>query len=201
MIPWSETHPYLRGALLTLMFVTMCFALCLLPPVLSRKGCIKKLALCLCGVVSFAGIVLFGSGMKASYYSVNQGALTLRCEQLRVWLIVAGLVVVNSYLAMVLRQELRYRKNAITPDSVKESLDHLPTGLCFCDGNGTVMLSQSSDVRPVSENCGQRFAGWDVVLGDPQQRDATGECHAADRGGTSLFPTAGWQCLGLQTIH
>ena len=141
MIPWSETHPYLRGALLTLMFVTICFAMCLLPSVLSRKGRIKKLALCLCGVVSFAGIVLFGSGMKASYYSVNQGALTVRCEQLRVWLIVAGLVVANGYLAMILRQELRYRKNAITPDSVKESLDHLPTGLCFCDGNGNVMLS------------------------------------------------------------
>jgi len=138
---WIETHLYFRGLILTAMFITMCFALCLTPSAWRRRGWVNKLLLCLCAAVSFGAIVCFGSGLKASYYTLSQSRFTIRCEAAPVWAVAAGLLSVNGYLAAFLARELRHRKNTITPDSVKESLDHLPTGLCFCDKDGSVMLA------------------------------------------------------------
>lgn len=138
---WSELHPYLRGLILTGLFVTMCMALCMIPNRFRRRGILTKPLLIVCGIVSFAFVVMLGAGMKASYYGNNQGAVSLWAERLHMVVPVAALLIMNGYLVALLIAEIRYRKNAITPDSIKESLDHLNTGLCFSDENGMVMLA------------------------------------------------------------
>jgi hypothetical protein len=44
------------------------------------------------------------------------------------------------FLVWILIKEYKLRKNSISPLSVKESFDNLPTGLCFSQPNGMVQL-------------------------------------------------------------
>ncbi len=43
----------------------------------------------------------------------------------------------------LLLRVLRYQKNVVTKDSIKESADNLPVGLCFAKKNGFVLLANS----------------------------------------------------------
>ena len=141
MLIWSELHPYLRGLVLTGLFVMMCISLCLIPNVFRRGGVLKKLLLILCVTVCAACIVLLGAGMKASYYAVSQGAASLWVEGLSGAVPALILLIAWVCLAVLLAGEIRYRKKKITRSSVRESIDHLPTGLCFSNKIGVVLLA------------------------------------------------------------
>ena len=45
-----------------------------------------------------------------------------------------------AFIVFIAIGEFRYRKNSVSSLSIKESFDHLPTGLCFSRENGTVQL-------------------------------------------------------------
>lgn len=141
MLSWSELHPYLRGLVLTGLFVMMGMGLCMIPNVFRRGGVLKKLLLILCVTVCAACAVLFGAGMKASYYAVSQGAASLWAEGLSGAVPVLILLIACICLAVLLAGEIRYRKKKITRSSVRESIDHLPTGLCFSNEIGVVLLA------------------------------------------------------------
>lgn len=141
MLSWSELHPYLRGLVLTGLFVMMGMGLCMIPNVFRRGGVLKKLLLILCVTVCAACVVLFGAGMKASYYAVSQGAASLWAEGLSGAVPVLVLLIACICLAVLLAGEIRHRKKKITRSSVRESIDHLPTGLCFSNEIGVVLLA------------------------------------------------------------
>ena len=160
MIAWCELPVHVQGMILTSMTLTLCFGLYLMPVVLRQKNTSKKLFLCVTASVCFAAVVMLGSGMKASYYSLAQSELTQWCESWPFFIPVLLLAAANTYLISLLVREVRYRNHTITPRSIKESLDHLPTGLCFCDKNGTIMLA---NLR-MYELC-QRIIGRDLQNG------------------------------------
>ena len=54
---------------------------------------------------------------------------------LLVWLAIA------AFFVMVIVEEVNRRKMAITPSSIKESLDQLETGLCYAQPNGLILLT------------------------------------------------------------
>ena len=141
MLIWSELHPYLRGLVLTGLFVMMCISLCLIPNVFRRGGYLKKISLILCVAISFGCVIVFGAGMKASYYGVSQGAGSLWVEGISGAVPVLVLLAVGIFLAALLAREIRYRKKSVTRSSVRESIDHLPTGLCFSNKIGVVLLA------------------------------------------------------------
>lgn len=141
MMTWSELHPYLRGLILTGLFVMMCIGFCVIPNRFRRGGGVKKLLLILGVMVCIACLVLFGAGMKASYYDVSQGAASLWAEGVSAFVPVLVLLTMGIYLSMLLAEVIRYRKKAVTQFSVRESVDHLPTGLCFSKNNGVVLLA------------------------------------------------------------
>ena len=45
------------------------------------------------------------------------------------------------YGGFVIRRERMTAKNEVTPASIREALDNLPSGLCFSDENGTPLLT------------------------------------------------------------
>jgi signal transduction histidine kinase len=141
MLIWSELHPYLRGLVLTGLFVMMCISLCLIPIVFRRGGTLKKILLFLCASGSFGCVTLFGAGMKGAYYGVSQSAASLWVEGISGAVPALILLAVGIFLAALLIEEVRYRKKTITRSSVRESIDHLPTGLCFSNKIGVVLLA------------------------------------------------------------
>ena len=141
MLIWIELHPYLRGLVLTGLFVMMCISLCLVPNVFRRGGVLKKISLILCASISFGCVTMFGAGMKGAYYGVSQSAASLWVEKISGAVPVLILLAVGIFLAVLLIEEIRYRKKTITRSSVRESIDHLPTGLCFSNKIGVVLLA------------------------------------------------------------
>ena len=141
MMIWRDLHPYLRGLVLTAQFAMMCMGVCMIPNVFRRGGYLKKSSLILCVAISFGCVIVFGAGMKASYYGVSQGAGSLWVEGISGAVPVLVLLAVGIFLAALLAGEIRYRKKSVTRSSVRESIDHLPTGLCFSNKIGVVLLA------------------------------------------------------------
>lgn len=160
MIAFCELPAHLQGLILTAMALTLCFGLGLLPAVLRQQNSLKKLFLCVTVAVCFAAVVILGCGIKASYYDLAQSEFARWGEGWPVWIPLLLLAAANAYLTSLLLREIRYRQHTITPRSIKESLDRLPTGLCFCDKNGTIMLANPR----MYELC-QRIIGRDLQNG------------------------------------
>lgn len=58
------------------------------------------------------------------------------------WLVYALLGCISAVIMFVQLQQLqRYQAEHITPASIKETLDFLPAGVCICDDEGHVLLS------------------------------------------------------------
>ncbi len=64
---------------------------------------------------------------------------------LKGWPVIAVLTI--AYLVVLIRGEFIFRKNEITPSSIKESLDHLPDGALFAAQNGRVLLVNEAMLR------------------------------------------------------
>lgn len=62
-------------------------------------------------------------------------------SQMPAWVLFLLLPLVYGWVLSLLYEDSRFRRNAITQAAVKESLDNLPTGLCFSDRSGAVLLS------------------------------------------------------------
>ena len=113
MLIWIELHPYLRGLVLTGLFVMMCISLCLVPNVFRRGGVLKKISLILCASISFGCVTMFGAGMKGAYYGVSQSAASLWVEKISGAVPVLILLAVGIFLAVLLIEEIRYRKRPL----------------------------------------------------------------------------------------
>ena len=58
------------------------------------------------------------------------------------WGLYAGLEVLSAaILVLLLRDDQRYRRNHLTPDAIRETVNLLPEGICISAPDGTVLLS------------------------------------------------------------
>lgn len=93
------------------------------------------------------------------------------------------------YCGSVIRRERMTAKNEITPSSIREALDNLPSGLCFSDENGMPLLTNRKMYQLAEEATG-RFCRnaevmWREVLEFEGQK-GIGRLHNED------FPTFHW---------
>lgn len=93
------------------------------------------------------------------------------------------------YGGFVIRRERMTAKNEITPASIREALDNLPSGLCFSDENGMPLLTNRRMYQLAEEATG-RFCRnaevmWREVLGFEGQKGIV-RLHNED------FPTFHW---------
>lgn len=99
------------------------------------------IVLLVCTAAIAVMLLLYASVIPAERAPAHIPPLSLWFEQqssifsLLVWMVIA------AFFGMVIVEENNRRKKAITPSSIKESLDHLETGLCFSQPNGLVMLT------------------------------------------------------------
>ena len=54
---------------------------------------------------------------------------------------VSGELIGTAVLILLFRGDLRYRKEHLTPDAIRQTVDLLPAGICISDDKGTVLLS------------------------------------------------------------
>ena len=141
MMTYASLPMIFKTIIATLLFLTMAAGLCLSFLAGKKQGKIKQIILPACTAVIAAMHLLYATVIPAERAPQDIPAISLWFEQqsvifsLLVWLAIA------AFFGMVISEEINHRKKAITPSSIKESLDHLETGLCFSQPNGLVLLT------------------------------------------------------------
>ena len=141
MLTYAALPMFVKTIIATLLFLTMAAGICTCLLVGKKQGRVKLILLPVCTAVIAAMLLLYASVIRAERAPAHIPAISLWFGQqsvifpLLVWLAIA------AFLGMVIVEESNRRKRAITPSSIKESLDHLETGLCFSQPNGLVMLT------------------------------------------------------------
>ena len=141
MITYASLPMAFKTIIATMFFLTMVAGICTCILVGKKQGKGKLILLPACTAVIAAMLLLYASVIPAERAPANIPAISLWFEQqsvifpLLVWLAIA------AFFGMVMMEERSRRKKAITPSSIKESLDRLETGLCFSQPNGLVLLT------------------------------------------------------------
>jgi len=141
MMTYASLPMHLKTIIATLLFLTMTAGICTCLLVGKKQGTVKLIALTVCTAVVAAMLLLYASVIRAERAPAYIPAISLWFEQqsvvfsLLVWLAIA------AFFGMVIAEETNRRRKAVTPSSIKESLDQLETGLCFSQPNGLVLLT------------------------------------------------------------
>ena len=183
MMTYASLPMPFKTVIATLFFLTMVTGICTCILVGRKQGRIKLILLLVCTAVIAAMLLLYASVIRAERAPAHIPAVSLWFEQqsvifpLLVWLAIA------AFFVMVIIEEVNRRKTAITPSSIKESLDHLDTGLCFSQPNGLVMLTNHRMNELSHAIFGKALQNanlfWQSLAGDPPvdgvERTAAGE--------------------------
>lgn len=131
----------LKTTIVTFLFLTMVTGICTSIFVGKTQGRIKQLLLPVCTLAVSAMMLLYASIIRAERAPAHIPAVSIWFSQqpfvfpLLIWLAIA------AFFIMVIAEEISRRRTAITPSSIKESLDQLQTGLCFAQPNGLILLT------------------------------------------------------------
>ena len=140
MITYASLPMTFKTIIATLFFLTLVAGMCTCFFVGRKQGQVKLILLPVCTAMIAAMLLLYASVIRAERAPAHIPAISLWFAQqsvifpLLLWLAIA------AFFIMVIIDETNRRKKAITPSSIKESLDQLETGLCFSQPNGLVML-------------------------------------------------------------
>jgi signal transduction histidine kinase len=144
MLNYYDLTVHARTLLMTLFFSAACFALVAFLVLISRRRLLPKLLLPVCVLVSGAAVSIFADEARAVKFSREIPAFVRSfCEMPLVFCILLLLVCVGYTSFAFVREQYEHSRK-LSRASVKESLDQLPTGLCFYRQNGRTVLVNDS---------------------------------------------------------
>lgn len=173
MMDYYALPTLFRIALMLGLFLLLCGNICILPVVCQRKGLLPKLLTLLGALISGGMMILFSADVRIEKYDLEaSGASRWLCEKP-----IAAVLVITAVLAGVLAsavvREVCLRRATLTRSAIKESLDHLTTGLCFYAENGRVLLVNHQMVRLCHAMLGSDLqnasAFWEALSGGTMQ--------------------------------
>lgn len=141
MISYATLPMICKTILSTLLFLTVVTGICVSILVGKKQGNVKQWLLPVCTVVVSGMLLLYASVIRAERAPEFIPAVSLWFEQQPVIISLMIWLVILVFFVLVIAEEINRRKTAVTPSSIKESLDRLETGLCFAQPNGLVMLT------------------------------------------------------------
>ena len=141
MMTYASLPMTFKTIIATLLFLTMVAGICTCILVGKKQGKFKLIFLPVCTFVITAMLLLYASVIRAERAPAYIPAVSLWFAQRSVIFSMLVWMAIAAFFGMVIAEETNRRKKAITPSSIKESLDQLETGLCFAQPNGLVMLT------------------------------------------------------------
>ena len=141
MITYAALPMALKTIIVTLFFLTMTAGICTSILVGKKQGTVKLILLSVCTVAVAAMLLLYASVIRAERAPAHIPSVSLWFEQQPVVLMLLVWLAIAAFFMMVIIEEFNRRKTAITPSSIKESLDQLETGLCYAQPNGLILLT------------------------------------------------------------
>lgn len=141
MMTYASLPMAFKTIIATLFFLTMVAGICTCILVGRKQGRVKLILLPSGTAVIAAMLLLYASVIRAERAPGHIPPVSLWFEQQSVAFSLLLWLAITAFFVMVIVEEVNRRRTAITPSSIKESLDHLETGLCFSQPNGLVILS------------------------------------------------------------
>ena len=157
MLNYYDLPFYVKIALTSLAFVTMCVAISLLPLLYKRRKVVTMALISVCVVASGIITTFYATLAQALQWSfIVPKAVDDFCK-FPIWATSLSLFVCIVYITFIIVQEMRQSKKRLSTDAIKESLDKLPTGLCFYKDNGRVIL-----INAVMDELSHKIFGEDL---------------------------------------
>ena len=140
MISYDSLPTLLRTALMLGLFLTLCGSIYVLSATIRRRSPVLFALTLLCTLLSGCMMLLFSADIRSKKHALPFAAVSRwLCEKPAVFVILLW-AAMAVFLVYAVIWEMKLRSNMVTRSAVKESIDHLDTGLCFFAENGRVML-------------------------------------------------------------
>ena len=140
MMNYDTISVLFRIMLMLGLFLILCGSIHMLYPVFRRKS-IPLILPTLCTVVLSAGMMLlYTADVRSEKKELAPTAVSRWFCELPVVYIIILMAVMAVFLIFLVLHEIQLSKTTLSRSAVKESIDHLPTGLCFYAENGRILL-------------------------------------------------------------
>lgn len=136
-----DTIPVLFRIMLMLgLFLILCGSIYMLSFVFRRKS-IPLIIPTLGTLFLSAGMMLlYTADIRSEKKELTPVAVSRWFCELPVVYIIILMAVMTAFLSFLVLYEMKLRKTTLSRSAIKESIDHLPTGLCFYSETGRIML-------------------------------------------------------------
>ena len=141
MLNYASLSMPFKTLLVTALFLSLCTGVCTSILVGRKQGKLCQLLLIMSTAALAAMMLLYTSIIPAERAKPNIPSIAIGFAELPILISVLLWLLILLYLVHVITAEIKRRSTAITLSSIKESLDHLQTGLCFSLPNGLILLS------------------------------------------------------------
>lgn len=135
----------IRALLMAALFVCANLAFVLFLWVIKPKRMLHaKLLLPTVSALNAFLCVVFSTEIRATKFSRDLPEFVKKACEMPIIVCILLIFASFGYMALVFFTDINFRKTNLSRTSVKESLDELPTGLCFYRENGRVILANDS---------------------------------------------------------
>lgn len=136
-----------RIVLMLGLFLVLCGSIHMMPAVFRKRSLCHILPTLSCCVLSAGMMILYAADVRSEKKELAPAAVSRWFCELPIVYILLLLAVMAVFLVYSYGREMRLNKTTLTRSAIKESIDHLPTGLCFHEENGRVLLANHSMSR------------------------------------------------------
>ena len=141
MVDFFEISHGMRIGLLSVIFIVVTASVFFLLYLLkSEKRFPAKISLAILSTINTVILIIYTSGMDYFFYSNSLNKKTEKFMDIPVIFFCIPVVILSIEIIILIIKELKTRRKSITGNSVKESFDNLPAGLCFSNPDGRIRL-------------------------------------------------------------
>ena len=118
------------------------------------------------------------------------------------WLLIPGMLLLALGIALLLRGLLRCEREHITPLSVKEAVDNLPTGICcFAPGGRIVLINRAMEL--LGRTAAGETCNGEILCRNLTEGDLAPDCRRVDteEGPLLLLPDGSARALSTQKLR
>lgn len=135
-----ELNPEPKALLITVFFILICTSMYCISIVYRRDKLLPKILVPCCSILCVTVTVL----LAAIFHTIDEALIMSPYSkwiiEIPVVFLLLLMLAIAIYLVFIIIREYDYRSHSITSSSIKESIDHLTTGLCFARHDGVVVL-------------------------------------------------------------
>ena len=140
MMSYDTIPVFFRILLMLGLFLILCGSIYMLSQILRRKSMPIIIPTLCTLVLSAVMLLLYTADVRSVKKELAPSVLSRRFCEVPVIYIFSLMAVMAAFLILLVFHEIQLNKTTLYRSAVKESIDHLPTGLCFYTENGKILL-------------------------------------------------------------